>query len=100
MATPIHIAIQIAAPSRALPAGATAEGYYVVEDNRVILTGRDGFPAHDPEGREYTRELGKDDNPRQVAALLLRSFRTKVRGDRVNGFDRPLIYSKAQKVPC
>jgi hypothetical protein len=98
MATPIPIAIQIAAPSPSLPAGATADAFYVVENNRVILSGRDGHAVHDPEGREYTRELGKGDNPRQIAAQLLRGLRTKVRGDRVSGFDGPLRYPRLGKI--
>jgi hypothetical protein len=98
MATPIHVAIQIAAPSPGLPAGATAEGFYIVENGKVTLTGRDGFPAHDPEGREYVRELGKNDTPREIAAQLLRAFRTKVRGDRVSGFDGPLRYPRLGKI--
>jgi hypothetical protein len=98
MAVPTHIIIQTSPPGPGLPAGAAAEGFYVVENGKVTLTGRDGFPAHDPEGREYTRELGKDDNPRQVAALLLRNFRTKVRGARVSGFDRPLVYPRLGKI--
>ena len=94
MATPIPITIQTAAPSPGLPAGAVANAFYIVENNRVTLTGRDGYALHDPEGREYTRELGKGDDARQIAAQLLRGFRTKVRGDRVSGFDRPLVYPK------
>ena len=75
-----------------------AEAFCVVENNRVILTGRNGLAVHDPEGREYTRELGKDDNARQIAAQLLRGFRTKVRGDRVSGFDGPLTYPRLGKI--
>ena len=100
MTTPKPITIQISAPSRALPGGAVSTAFYVVENNRVALTDRDGRPVHDPEGRECSRALAENDDPHQVAAMLLRGLRTKVRGDRVAGFDRPLVYQKAQRVPC
>jgi hypothetical protein len=47
---------------------------------------------------EQTTPRGLDQS--DIAAMLLRGFRTKVRGDRVAGFDRPLVYQKAQRVPC
>jgi hypothetical protein len=82
------------APSRALPGGAVSQAYFVEEGGKVTLTDRDGRPVHDPEGRDCSRTLAESDNPDQVAALLLRNLRTKVRGDRVAGFDRPIVYPK------
>jgi hypothetical protein len=97
---PKPITLQIAAPSRALPGGAVSQAFYVVENNKVTLTSRDGRVLHDPEGRECSRTSGETDDPHQVAALLLRNLRTKVRGDRVAGFDRPLVYPNEWGVPC
>jgi hypothetical protein len=99
MTTPTPITIQTAAPTRALPTGAVASAFFIVENNRVVLTDHNGHALHDPEGRDYTRELGGTDTPREIAGQLFRRFRTKVRGDGVSGFDRPLVYGKAQRVP-
>ena len=86
------ITIQTAA-SRGTFHGACAQAYFVVEDDQVILTDRDGHQLHDPDGRGCAQALTEGDNPRQIAARLLRGFRVKIRGDRVNGFDRALDYS-------
>jgi hypothetical protein len=98
MTTPKPITIQISPPSRALPGGAVSQAYFVEEGGKVTLTDRDGRPVHDPEGRDCSRALAKNDSAHQVAALLLRNFRTKVRGDRVSGFDGPLTYPKLGKI--
>jgi hypothetical protein len=72
-----------------------ANAFFIVENNHVVLT---EHALHDPEGRDYTRELGESDNPRQIAGQLLRRFRTKVRGDRVAGFEAgPLNYGPSPK---
>jgi hypothetical protein len=95
--TPTAISIQTAAPKGSFP-GAVAAAFFIVENNRVVLTDRNGHALHDPEGRDYAKELNEGDDPRQVAALLLRRFRTKVRGDRVAGFEPgPLRYPPAPK---
>jgi hypothetical protein len=89
--TPQLITIQTAEP-RGKFAGEVAQAYFVIEDDRVILTDRDGHALHDPDGGDYAQTLGEGDNPKQIAARLLRRFRTKFRSDRVRGFDRPLHY--------
>jgi hypothetical protein len=95
--TPTLITIQTAAPRGRFP-GAVAQAFFIVENNRVVLTDCDGNVLHDPEGRDYTRALGEGDNPHQVAVLLLRRFRTKIRGGRVAGFEPgPLNYSPVSK---
>jgi hypothetical protein len=101
MTEPKLVQIQIAAPKGSFE-GSVAIAYYVISDDKtkVTLTDRTGLMLHDAEGKECSRTLAKGDNPHQVAALLLRGFRTKVRGDRVSGFDRPLNYPRAWRVPC
>jgi hypothetical protein len=89
--TPTLVTIQTVAP-RGKSGGTVAQAYYIVKDNRVTLTDRDGITLHDPEGGDYSRTLNEGDNPRQVAGRLLRSFRTKFKGERVRGFDGPLHY--------
>jgi hypothetical protein len=94
---PTPITIQTASPRGSFP-GAVAQAYYVVDNNKVALTDRQGNTLHDPEGREYTKELAKDDNPREIAARLLRNFRTKLRGSTPNGFDRgPINFGPGPK---
>jgi hypothetical protein len=96
--TPTPITIQTQSPRGSFP-GAIAQAYYVIDNKKVTLTDRDGNTLHDPEGRDYVKALDKGDNPRQVAALLLRRFRTKMNGSRVTGFDPgPLKYPRLGKI--
>lgn len=75
-----------------------AQAFYIIENNKVVLTDRDGNALHDPEGRDYAKALGEGDNPHQVAALLLRRFRTKMSGGHVAGFGPgPLNYRPGSK---
>jgi hypothetical protein len=98
-ATPKLIQIQTAAPRARNDGGAVAIAYYVTDNKKVTLTDRDGNVLHDAEGKDYSRTLAENDSAHQIAALLLRQLKTKVRGDRVAGFDRPLVYPKGWGVP-
>jgi hypothetical protein len=90
--------IQTSPPKGSFP-GAVAQAFYTVENNKVILTDRDGNALRDPEGRDYGKTLAETGhNAHETAAILLRRFRTQVRGNRVAGFDGPLNYPKIKVV--
>jgi hypothetical protein len=70
---PTPITIQTAAPSGRFP-GAVANAFFIVENNHVVLT---EHALHDPEGRDYTRELGESDNPARLPANYCEGFAPK-----------------------
>jgi hypothetical protein len=96
--TPKPVHIQISPPGPGLPGGAISSAFYIVEGGKLTLTDNGSRPLYDFEGKSCTRMLAAGDDPHQQAALLLRGFRSKVRGDRVSGFDRPLRYPKMGKI--
>jgi hypothetical protein len=51
------ITVQIKPPSRRLPAGQVAHGYFTFVDGVVTVTDCDGHPVRDEHGRLYTRNL-------------------------------------------
>jgi hypothetical protein len=79
-----YIFIQTAAASATSP-GAIAEGWFVIRDGKVVLTGADGKIWQGAPDREI-----KDGETAEVVAKrLLRSRQTK------SGFNRPLSYPEA-----
>jgi hypothetical protein len=53
---PQFVTIQIKPPKGEFP-GQTAEGAFIVVDDVVTLTDREGAPARDAEGRTYSQKL-------------------------------------------
>jgi hypothetical protein len=76
--------------------GAAVEGCYVVVDDVVTLTDRQGSPVRDGNGKAYTKKIENGDSAKTVAARLTKDFRLALRGrdGRVNGFDKPIVYPK------
>jgi hypothetical protein len=68
--------------------GQIEEAWYVVIDNCVQLTDRDGNKIR---GEFVTRPIGPGETAREVAVRLLR---TRVRGRPARPFNRPLRYRK------
>jgi hypothetical protein len=90
------VATQVRAPKGPGDPGAMVEGCYVVTDDVVTLTDRQGNPVRDQHGKAYTRKIANGDSPKTIAARLTKDFRLMLRGKdgRVNGFDRPIRYPK------
>jgi hypothetical protein len=83
--------IQIRAPKGRDPGRVLERPYKVIGDT-VFLVDESG-KALASDGDKYSRKLAPGDNPRQVAAQLLRQHYNATRtGPR--GFNRPLIYPK------
>ena len=90
-----HVFVQTRAPRRDDP-GAAVEGAYIVKDDVVHLTDREGNPVRDDNGKLYSKPIANGDTAKVIASRLTKDFRSALRGKdgRVNGFDRPLQYPK------
>jgi hypothetical protein len=71
------------------------QGWFIVKDGVVILTGENDKPLFDAGGR-YEQRLAKGDNPKQIAALLFRQWRAENRSG--DDFHRPLNYFDRGKI--
>jgi hypothetical protein len=68
-------------------------GCYIVDDGHVVMTDAQDEPVTDKDRREYRQMLEPGDNPKSIAARLVRRVRDKERGKHVAGFDgRPIVY--------
>ena len=93
MSEPTHFFIDIARPGGhgAARWGLTDEGWFIIEGGIVILTDAAGAPRLDYHGKPRAAALGPKDNPRQVAARLLRE---SLGPKRTNGFSGPIRYRR------
>jgi hypothetical protein len=91
---PQFVTIQIKPPKGEFP-GQTAEGAFIVENDTVILTDREGNPARDGDGKFYKQKLVDGQNPKMIAGRLTRELRSALRGKDAakNGFDGPIHYA-------
>jgi hypothetical protein len=85
--TPTYVFAEITRPSKDSP-GAIVEGWYVVDDGKVVMTDRDGRPivmgsAH------VVQTLKPNDSPHLIAQRLVKQVRERIRKDD-NPFRRPL----------
>ena len=69
--------------------GAIDQGWFIIKDGFVILTDEHDKPLFDAAGR-YEMKLAKGDNPKDIAAVLLRQWRAENRSG--DDFRRPLKY--------
>jgi hypothetical protein len=94
MTTPQYIHIQIRRPRKDDPTdgGVIEEGWYVVTDNSVQLTDRDGNKLH---GELTRRPIGPGETAKEVAVRMLR---TRVMSRPRKSFNRPLRYFNAGKI--
>jgi hypothetical protein len=85
MSEPARFFIEIARPGGYGAAlwGVTEEGWYTVEGTSLRLTDAADMPRLNYEGKPRSATLGPKDNPRQVAAQLLRA---SLGSKRTNGF--------------
>jgi hypothetical protein len=92
------IQAQIAAPSKRLRQGAVVMGCYIVDDGHVVMTDAQGEPITDKDHKEYRHKLAPGDNPKSIAARLVRRVRDKERGKRIVGFNgQPIVYPHTNK---
>jgi hypothetical protein len=65
-------------------------------DGTLIMTDPKGGIAEDAEGRQYTHQLGQNDNPDEIAVQLTQKLTAALRGDRPAGFGKgnPLKYPR------
>ena len=77
--------------------GECAIVHFVVDNNVVKVTDKDGHMLRYPDGEPCKKALGPDDNPRQIAARLGRGYRREYGGrpfwgdiSRLNGKASPV----------
>jgi hypothetical protein len=72
------------------------EGFYVVERNVLTMVDGETGDAISLDGETtVSAKLNPDSNADQIAKLLTKRIRKALRGDAVEGFDRPLVYPRA-----
>jgi hypothetical protein len=81
------VRIQVAEPRGARHPGAVEEGHYIVEDGTVTLVDKRGTAI---DKHRLSRELKPGEDPRSVAAILLRQWKRPKSSD----FNRVLRYPK------
>jgi hypothetical protein len=86
MSEPEYITLQLRRPSESYPAGLIEEGFFIVRDEVVLLTTRDGVQLS---GKNNRRPIAPGETAREVAVRLLR---LKARSRPVSDFNRPLRY--------
>ena len=70
-----------------------AEGFYTLKGNRLTMVWPDGKPV-ELDDVPVTAEISSNLNPDAVARKLTKKIRTALRGERVEGFDRVIEYSR------
>ena len=85
---PEYINIQLHRPSDSYPDGVVEEGWFVVKDNVVFLSDRNGTALA---GKGNRRPIGPGETAREVAVRLLR---WKARSRPSRPFNRPLRYGR------
>jgi hypothetical protein len=91
--SPQYIHIQIRRPSRdGSDPGQIEDAHFIVADNVVHLTDRDGNKL---KGELTRRPIGNGETAREVAVRLLR---TRVRSKPARPFNRPLRYFNPGKI--
>jgi hypothetical protein len=88
-----RVIVQLEAPKDGSP-GRVTYGYYVVQGDRLTMTGANGAPIVNQKGGRYELTLKPDDDPQVLAALKTREIRTIVHGSD-NRFNGPINYPKA-----
>jgi len=70
-------------------------GHYIIKDDVLTMTDKDGKPVVDLQGKTYSQRLDGE-NPRIIAACMTKKIRLELRGKsgKVAGFNRPLVYPK------
>ena len=71
-----------------------AEGFYKVEDGKVIMTYADGDVVVSELGQTFEHVLREEDNPKAIAAVLTRQVRAAMSGELVPGFNDPMEYPR------
>jgi hypothetical protein len=81
------VRIQTAEPRGARYPGAVEEGFYIVEDDSIVLTDKRGTPI---DKHRLSRELNPGQDPHSIAAILLRQWKRPKNSD----FNRKIVYPK------
>ena len=84
------VQITTARPRGEADPGECAIIHYIVANGEVLVTDPDGCLLRYSDGEPVKRSFGPDDNPRQIAARLGRSYHNETYGDRERGFWRDL----------
>jgi hypothetical protein len=84
--------IQIRAP-RGQDPGRVLEGHYNIVGETVVLVDRSG-KALTSDDQKYSRKLTRGENPKQIAAQLLRVHHNAARGNSPRGFGDRILYQK------
>ena len=72
--------------------GQITTGFYVVEDDVLIMTHPDGAPVDE---FRYRHTLRPTDNEKTIASIFTKEIRTEMLGEVVPGFTRHLSYPNA-----
>jgi hypothetical protein len=89
--------VQTRQPRDEADPGECAIVHFVVDNNVVKVTDKDGHMLRYPDGEPCKQALGPHDNPRQIAARLAHGYRREYGGrafwgdiSRLNGKDAPV----------
>jgi hypothetical protein len=94
------IVVHLGKPTTAKPGGTSTYGYYKVEGNEVVMTGRNGQEVIGPNGESFRGVFGSKSgelNEREMAARLTKKVRSAFRHDsnrRPDGFGEAIVYPK------
>ena len=76
------------------------DAYYVIENDTLTLTYRDGEPVTvPPDGRSMSAKLSPESNADAVAKVLTRKLRKIVYAEAVEGFNRVIEYPREGDTP-
>ena len=94
-----QVIAQVKKPSKQLPLGQVALGFYVLDDGGVVtMTDRQGKPAEDMNGKKYSHPLEPNEDAAAIARKMTRELRLALQGNApINDFDRPIKYPKMGK---
>jgi len=91
-----QVIVHIHLPSKRLPTGQIAYGYFTVVDGLLTMTDPKGEPAIDENGKTYTHKLAPGDDANEIAGGLTKQLRSALRGKSAgpSNFGGPINYGR------